>query len=487
MPEGEEKMKQINGIIMQYFEWYMDCKQNLWNDIAENAEKIANLGITAIWLPPAYKGINGKDEVGYGAYDVYDLGEFDQKGTIKTKYGSKEEYLNCIIALKQSGIESYADIVLNHKMGADMLQTIPAEKVDWGNHNEIISGQETVRVATKFIFPGRKHKYSDFEWNWTHFDGIDYDEKSKEHAIFKFKNKNWNQAVDEEYGNYDYLMGADIDFTNPEVIEECIKWGKWYLDLTKVNGLRLDAVKHIPAGFYKDWIRTLREQTKEELFTVGEYWTGDVSKLHRYITETEGEISLFDVPLHYNLATASKTENYDLSKIFEHTLVGENSSKAVTFVDNHDTQPGQALESFVERWFKPAAYSLILLRNQGYPCVFYGDFYGIPHDNIEPLEELKTLIKLRKEKAYGEQHDYFDHPNYIGWTREGDDEHIKSGLAVVISNAGDGEKRMYIGTRFAGEKFIDCLERCEEEVIIDNEGYGNFKLKGKGASVWIKI
>ena len=480
-------MKQINGIIMQYFEWYMDCKQNLWNDIAENAEKIANLGITAIWLPPAYKGINGKDEVGYGAYDVYDLGEFDQKGTIKTKYGSKEEYLNCIIALKQSGIESYADIVLNHKMGADMLQTIPAEKVDWGNHNEIISGQETVRVATKFIFPGRKHKYSDFEWNWTHFDGIDYDEKSKEHAIFKFKNKNWNQAVDEEYGNYDYLMGADIDFTNPEVIEECTKWGKWYLDLTKVNGLRLDAVKHIPASFYKDWIRTLREQTKEELFTVGEYWTGDVSKLHRYITETEGEISLFDVPLHYNLATASKTENYDLSKIFEHTLVGENSSKAVTFVDNHDTQPGQALESFVERWFKPAAYSLILLRNQGYPCVFYGDFYGIPHDNIEPLEELKTLIKLRKEKAYGEQHDYFDHPNYIGWTREGDDEHIKSGLAVVISNAGDGEKRMYMGTKFAGEKFIDCLERCEEVVIIDNEGYGNFKVKGKGASVWIKI
>ena len=376
-------MKQINGIIMQYFEWYMDCKQNLWNNIAENAEKIANLGITAIWLPPAYKGINGKDEVGYGTYDVYDLGEFDQKGTIKTKYGSKEEYLNCIIALKQSGIESYADIVLNHKMGADMLQTIPAEKVDWGDHNEIISGQETVRVATKFTFPGRKHKYSDFEWNWTHFDGIDYDEKSKEHAIFKFKNKNWNQAVDEEYGNYDYLMGADIDFTNPEVIEECTKWGKWYLDLTKVNGLRLDAVKHIPAGFYKDWIRTLREQTKEELFTVGEYWTGDVSKLHRYITETEGEISLFDVPLHYNLATASKTENYDLSKIFEHTLVGENSSKAVTFVDNHDTQPGQALESFVERWFKTSAYSLIRLRNQGYPCVFYGEFNGIPHDSIE--------------------------------------------------------------------------------------------------------
>ena len=343
-----------------------------------------------------------------------------------------------------------------------------------------------VRVATKFTFPGRKHKYSDFEWNWTHFNGIDYDENLKEHAIFKFKDKNWNDAVDEEYGNYDYLMGADIDFTNPKVVEECMKWGKWYLDLTNVDGLRLDAIKHIPAHFYKMWIEEMRNKTGKELFTVGEYWSGDVEKLHRYITETEGKISLFDVPLHYNLAEASKNENYDLSKILDHTLVKENPSMAVTFVDNHDTQPGQALESFVDRWFKPAAYSLILLRNEGYPCVFYGDFYGIPHNNIEPLEELKTILSLRKEKAYGEQTDYFDNSNFIGWTRRGDKEHLKSGLAVVISNSFDGEKRMYIGEEFAESIFIDSLNNCEDEVIIDNEGYGNFKVKARSTSIWVK-
>ena len=480
-------MKKINGIIMQYFEWYMECNQNLWNQISEEAEKLAKLGITALWLPPAYKGIGGKDEVGYAVYDVYDLGEFDQKGTVKTKYGSKDEYLNCIQTLKQNGIESYADIVLNHKMGADMLQTIPATKVDWGDHNNVIADKETVRVATKYTFPGRKHKYSDFEWNWTHFDGIDYDENSKQNAIFKFKDKNWNEAVDEEFGNYDYLMGADIDFTNKEVVEECTNWGKWYLETTNVDGFRLDAVKHIPAFFYKDWIQKLREESGKELFTVGEYWSGDITKLHRYITETEGKISLFDVPLHYNLEAASKNENYDLSKILEGTLVKENPSMAVTFVDNHDTQPGQALQSFVERWFKSAAYSIILLRNAGYPCVFYGDFYGIPHDNIEPLEELKTILQLRKERAYGIQHDYFDHPDYIGWTCEGDSEHIKSGLAVVISNKGDGEKRMYIGTQFSGEKFIDALGNCEEEVVIDEDGCGRFKVKGKSTSIWVQL
>ena len=479
-------MKKINGIIMQYFEWYMDSNQSLWNQIKENAEKLSNIGVTAMWLPPAYKGIGGKDEVGYGVYDVYDLGEFDQKGTIKTKYGSKEEYIDAIIALKQAGIESYADIVLNHKMGADALQTIPATKVDWSNHNIETSEKETVQVATKFTFPGRKHKYSDFEWNWTDFDGIDYNNKNGENAIFKFIDKKWGAEVDEEFGNFDYLMGADLDFSSQRVVKECIDWGKWYLNLTNVDGFRLDAVKHIDADFYEKWIQTLRDESKKELFAVGEYWSADVNKLHKYITETEGKISLFDVPLHYNLFNASNDPNYDMSKILEHTLVKENSCMAVTFVDNHDTQPGQALQSFVQNWFKPIAYSIILLRNEGYPCVFYGDYYGISHDNIDAEEDLKTLMLVRKDRAYGLQHDYFDHNNFIGWTQEGDEEHINSGIAVVISNAGDGYKRMYVGKQNVGEVYIDCLGNCEEETIIDDEGCGSFRVKTRSASVWIK-
>lgn len=471
---------------MQYFEWYLEANQNLWNEISKKAESLSKIGITALWLPPAYKGIGGKDEVGYGVYDLYDLGEFDQKGTIKTKYGSKEEYINCILSLKQAGIESYADIVLNHKMGADMLQTIPAEKVDWGNHNEIVSEKEIVRVATKFTFPGRKKKYSDFEWNWTHFDGIDYNDKTKEHAIFKFINKEWANEVDEEFGNFDYLMGADIDFQNEEVREELLNWGKWYIETTDVDGFRLDAVKHINADFYEQWLKELRKDLKEELFAVGEYWSGDVSKLHRYITETNGETSLFDVPLHYNFYNASRDENYNLTQILDKTLMKENPSKAVTFVDNHDTQPEQSLQSYVERWFKLSAYSIILLRDEGYPCVFYGDFYGIKHNNIEKIEGLKEMITIRKDKAYGRQNDYFDNASCIGWTREGDEDHIKSGVAVLISNKFDSEKRMYIGKHLVGEEFIDVIGNCEEKVIVDEEGYGIFKVKAKSVSVWIR-
>ena len=44
---------------------------------------------------------------------------------------------------------------------------------------------------------------------------------------------------------------------------------------------------------------------------------------------------------------------------------------------------------------------------------------------------------------------------------------------------------MYIGTNLIGEKFIDAIGNCQEEVIIDNEGYGLFKVKAKSVSVWI--
>lgn len=480
--------REINGVMMQYFEWYLNCNKNLWNTVKKKGEELSRLGITAIWLPPAYKGIGGENEVGYGVYDLYDLGEFDQKGSIATKYGTKDEYLDAIVGLQQSGLDVYADIVLNHKMGADKLQTIKAVKCNWEDHTKEEGEEETVEVWTKFTFPGRNHKYSDFEWNWTHFNGIDYNSRTNEVALYKLKNKTWQMDVDKEHGNYDYLMGADIDFSNQEVIDECMKWGKWYLALTGVNGFRFDAVKHIESNFIRDFIREMNAYYDKNLFSVGEYWNANVNELKNYIERTEGEISLFDVPLHYNFYQASNSNGeYDLSKILDNTLMKENPGRAVTFVDNHDTQPGQALKSWIPSWFKEIAYSIILLRREGYPCIFYGDYYGIQHDNIEPMENLKTLLLLRRDRAYGEQVDYFDDKNIIGFTRLGDDDHYKSGMAVIISDKYEGSKRMYVGTKFAGERFFDALGNREDEITIGEDGFGDFIVNGGSVSVYVKI
>ena len=81
-------------LLLQAFAWDLPADQSLWRTIAATAHDLAELGIEGVWLPPAYKGYKGREDVGYGVYDMYDLGEFDQKGSIATKYGTKDEYLS---------------------------------------------------------------------------------------------------------------------------------------------------------------------------------------------------------------------------------------------------------------------------------------------------------------------------------------------------------------------------------------------------------
>ncbi len=459
-----------NGIMMQAFEWYMKSEPGLWTTLKNDAAKLSKVGVTSMWLPPAYKGVAGKDDSGYTVYDLYDLGEFDQKGTVRTKYGTKKEYLDAIAALQKVGINVYADVVLSRRMGADEVEEVSAKEFNEVNRYQMVGENKTIGANTKFTFPGRKNKYSDFVWNWSHFSGI-----------------NWNRDDNDQNNKFDYMIGSDIDFDNREVFEELVRWAIWYVDITGIDGFRLDDVKSIPASFYRDFLYTVREKTEKELFAVGQYWNGDVAKLGDYLDEIHSEASLFDVPLHYNLYHASKAGGaYDLRTILDNTMMSSNPMKAVTFVDNHDTQPDQLMESYVEDWFKPMAYALILLRREGYPCVFYGDYKGIPHSKIKSKKQmLDKLMKLRKEKAYGEQHDYFDHPNCIGWTREGDADHKDSGLAVVISDGEGGTKRMYVGKHFAGKHFSDVMGNAKYNIKIDEYGFGDFYVNRAAVSVWV--
>ena len=159
----------------------------------------------------------------------------------------------------------------------------------------------------------------------------------------------------------------------------------------------------------------------------------------------------------------------------------------MNFVDNHDTQPGQALESWVAAWCKPMAYACILLRQEGIPCVFYGDFYGIPHDGIGPVGGLERLLLARKKYSYGVQHDYLDDAEVIGWTREGDETHPGSGIAVVLTDRGENRKRMYVGSVFAGRLFLDFLGNRKEAVTVGADGFGEFPVNGGSVSVWIPV
>jgi len=475
----------IKGVMMQFFEWYMPAGKH-WTKMAEESARLVEEGISALWIPPPYKGTDGLEDVGYAVYDRYDLGEFDQKGSVETRYGSKDELIRAIKTAHDHGLEIYADIVLNHMMGADSRELVEAEEFNPDNRHEKVSDLKRIEANTHFYFPGRQRKYSDFQWHWYHFTGIDYDQKKDQTAIFKFRGKYWEQQVDQENGNYEYLMGASLDLSRPEVREELKRWGKWFMETTGIDGFRLDAIKHMEFAFYGEWLNEIREFCRKECFTVGEYWSEHLDALTNYLSTNEWALSLFDVPLHSKFYQASKRgADFDLRSLFEGTLTSENPLKSTTFVDNHDTQPGQSLESWVEDWFKPLAYSVILLRNEGYPCIFYGDYYGIENNRIAPKKDmLRNLLSARINRAHGERHDYVDDKNLIGWTCEGDDEHPGSGLAVLLTNSGPSEKQMMVGRRQAGAAFIDLMGGLKEPVTIDEEGRGLFKVNGGSVSVW---
>jgi alpha-amylase len=477
-----------NETIMQFFEWHLEPDGTHWSRLKEMAPQLKEIGINSVWIPPVTKA-STPDNNGYAIYDLYDLGEFDQKGSVRTKFGTKQELLEAISACHSVGIKVYVDVVMNHKAGADETEIVKVIEVDQEDRTKELSEPFEIEAWTKFTFPGRGKKYSSFQWDYKHFNGTDYDAKTEKTGIFKIvgDDKDWSKHVDNQFGNYDYLMLADIDYENPEVIKEMIEWGKWLADTLDCDGYRMDAIKHINHQFIREFVMEMLNHRGDDFFFVGEVWKTELLACQKYLDHVDYEITLFDVPLHYKLHEASTAgREFDLSVIFEDTLVNTHPKNAVTFVDNHDTQPQESLESWVEDWFKPSAYALILLRRDGNPCVFYGDYYGI--GGPEPKEGqpgmLNRLLMARYDKAYGEQHDYFDHPNTIGWVRLGSEEIKHSGCAVVVCNGDDGEKRMYVGEDKAGEIWVDLMNSRDEQITIEESGYATFPVNGGSVSVW---
>jgi len=223
----------------------------------------------------------------------------------------QQEYIDAIKTAHQAGLRVYVDIVLNHLAGADEPEKIKARKVNPENRNEFIAEPQYIEAYTKFTHPGRKGKYSAFVWDHNCFTGVDYDNISKETGIYSILNKygeGWEDMVDDEKGNYDYLMYDDIEFRNPAVREELKRFGEWYWKETGFDGIRLDAVKHISPKFYNEWLDHMRTVVGKNFFTVGEYWApGNLPLLLKYIDATEGRMSLFDASLHNNFVNASSS------------------------------------------------------------------------------------------------------------------------------------------------------------------------------------
>lgn len=486
--------------LMQFFHWNYRDGGHLWDEVALKAESLAAIGVTDVWLPPAYKGASGGYSVGYDTYDLFDLGEFDQKGTVATKYGDRPALENACRTLQSKGLRVIHDVVLNHRMGADEKENVRVRRVDQENRLLIEDEEFQALAYTRFTFPGRQGKYSEFIWDVKCFSGVDHIEQPDETGIFRLVNEygdgEWNVEVNDELGNFDYLMGADVEFRNKAVYEELKYWGRWLAEQIPTNGFRLDAAKHIPAWFFRDWVGHMRDAVDPDIFVVAEYWHPDMETLKSYLDLVDKQLTLFDVALHQRFHDASvQGESFDMRTIFDGSLVSASPDHAVTLVDNHDTQRGQSLEAVVEPWFKPLAYALILLREQGVPCVFYPDLYGaqytIEHPNggteqidMPAIACLPKIIEARSRFANGPQTDLLDHSACIGVVRHGSAE--EPGCVVIISNGDPGEKIVDLGPDQASVAFRDFLGHRDDQVTTDEAGKAAFPVNGGSVSVWVR-
>ncbi|KAL8942630.1 MAG: hypothetical protein Q9216_001543 [Gyalolechia sp. 2 TL-2023] len=475
---------------MEAFEWYVPADQQHWQRLRRALAGLKATGIDNLWIPPGCKGASQHGN-GYDVYDLYDLGEFDQKGGVPTKWGRKDELVQLVQSASDVGIGIYWDAVLNQKAGADHVERCQIVEVDPdADRTKAVTDPYTIDGWLGFDFPGRGEQYSAQKYHWYHFTGTDYDNANQRTAIYRILG--------------DVPRFADIDYTHPEVEADVKAWSEWLAGQIPLKGIRFDAIKHFSEEFLASLVEHLDAKVGPGWFLVGEFWEDSLDAMTTYIRNMRHKFSLFDAPLLYNFSQVSNTENADLSKVFDDTLVKhepvnagkwaadivgtvEAKVRPVTLVMNHDTQPYQALAAEVQPFFKPLAYALILLRAEGYPCVFYGDIYGIKGDHPFPPScggKVPDLCLARKLYAYGEQYDYFDYPQCIGWTRLGTWDR-PFGLACVMSNASPNTKWMYVGQAHQGERWTDILGWEQSQVIINQDGWGCFPCHGVSVAVWV--
>ncbi|CAJ2233237.1 glycoside hydrolase family 70 protein [Fructilactobacillus sanfranciscensis] len=98
-----------------------------YNVIKENASLFNQLGITDLWMAPAYMPFNTSHyHEGYAMTDRYNLGTTDNP----TKYGSGEELADAIDALHKAGLKVQEDLVMNQMIGFSSQEAVTVTRAD---------------------------------------------------------------------------------------------------------------------------------------------------------------------------------------------------------------------------------------------------------------------------------------------------------------------------------------------------------------------
>lgn len=405
------------GVLMQGFYWNCPGLEHRdgawWTYVQSRVAELHHAGFTAIWLPPVSKAANlDGPSMGYDPYDYYDLGDFNQKGRVKTWFGNRAELSALVESAHANGMQLYADMVVNHNSGADQTEFNP------------VDGQT----------------------RWTKFTPAS--------GLFPRDRMCFHPSPYETFDDMTFGDMPDLCHRNPFVYTQMMQFAQWLVEEIGFDGFRFDFVK----GYGPWMVKAIAEvrylnKTRQGFrpFCVGECWDSDRT-IEDWLTAVntfmDNPVSAFDFPLRYKLKALCDSYGFAVSSLADaDSLFRRLPERAVTFVDNHDTTQSGA-DAVIED--KMLAYAFILT-HEGYPCVFWLDYFNYGLARSGTPNGIEALVRAHESFAGGTTGVlYTDHDLYI-MERRGTAQ--QPGLIFVLNNRGDGWGGQRVQTQWTNQHF----------------------------------
>jgi len=403
-----------------------------WDHIAKQAKALREAGFTAVWLPPVCKGASGASSVGFDPFDDYDLGSKNQRGTISTRYGSREKLERCVAILRANGLDVYIDLVENHR--------------DGGDH--------------------KKYRYVDADGKP---DGGRFAKNPGDFHCFcppQAPSVPGCVPEDPDVPSPEFCFGDDLAPINGKPFHHCfdglLASADWMTLALDVQGYRLDDVKGISTQFIPP---LLNHGALKGKFAVGEFFDGNLDSVRHWISDTAGRASAFDFPLRFNFLTSmcNNAGFFDMSQLDHAGLAGVDPFHAVTFVENHDTDdPGSSTRSPIVI-NKAQGYAYILT-SEGYPSVFYKDYSTDPGSfGMKPI--IDNLIFIHERIADGATQQRFKNFDVFAYERLGG-----AHLLVGLNNNGNIAHPITVDTGFGANVKLHDYTGHSGDVQTDGNG-----------------
>lgn len=299
-------------VILQAFwwdYWNSNFENSYANYLTELAPRLRELDINAVWVPPFVKN-TGTNSVGYSPFDFYDLGDKYQKGSVTTRFGTKDDVLRMIAVMHANGIEVIADAVVNHTVGAGG-ENGGAGGEDPNAWDDKWKNFRYVCYETPYIDGGQSDYWNrKGRWpkNWQNFHANEAHKKNDD----DWTAGHWgpdNCFYEGAYGQSSNVKGYNPVQDKNYMRDQARDWIMWFKKQTAVDGFRWDAVKHYPEWAQQDFLYNVKYSLPdfakggEAMFSVGEF-IGSKYEIDNYCMRVQyangsSEFAMggYDVPL----------------------------------------------------------------------------------------------------------------------------------------------------------------------------------------------